>query len=75
MDSIRAWPGGFGYAKIGANYGPSLVAQRETQAAGFDQTLWLFGNDGIVTEAGGSNFFVVWTNEETGRLQLVTAPL
>ena len=43
LDSIRAWPGGFGYAKIGANYGPSLVAQRETQAAGYDQTLWLFG--------------------------------
>jgi branched-chain amino acid aminotransferase len=75
LDSIRAWPGGFGYAKIGANYGPSLVAQRETQAAGYDQTLWLFGDKGIVTEAGGSNFFVVWRNGETGRLELVTAPL
>ena len=73
--SIRAWPGGFGYAKIGANYGPSLVAQRETQAAGYDQTLWLFGNDGVVTEAGGSNFFVVWKEAGSGRLQLVTAPL
>jgi branched-chain amino acid aminotransferase len=75
LDSIRAWPGGFGYAKIGANYGPSLVAQRETQAAGYDQTLWLFGDEGVVTEAGGSNFFVVWRNMETGRLELVTAPL
>jgi branched-chain amino acid aminotransferase len=75
MNSIRAWPGGFGYAKIGANYGPSLVAQRETQTAGYDQTLWLFGKEGVITEAGGSNFFVVWRSAESGRLQLVTAPL
>ncbi|KAI4853336.1 branched-chain amino acid aminotransferase II [Aureobasidium sp. EXF-8845] len=75
LDSIRAWPGGFGYAKIGANYGPSLVAQRKTQAAGYHQTLWLFGNQCVVTEAGGSNFFVVWRDAESGRLQLVTAPL
>jgi len=31
-DSIRAWPGGFGYAKLGANYGPSLMAQKEAQS-------------------------------------------
>ena len=74
-DSIRAWPGGFGYAKVGANYGPSLVAQGEARARGFDQVLWLFGRENFVTEAGASNFFVVWRNKETGRLELVTAPL
>lgn len=74
-DSIRAWPGGFGYAKVGANYGPSLVAQGEARARGFDQVLWLFGNEGYVTEAGASNFFVVWRSKETGKLELVTAPL
>ena len=74
-DSIRAWPGGFGYAKVGANYGPSLVAQGEARARGFDQVLWLFGSECHVTEAGASNFFVVWRNKETGRLELVTAPL
>lgn len=26
LDSICAWLGGFGNAKLGANYGPSLVA-------------------------------------------------
>ena len=72
-DSIRAWPGGFGYAKVGANYGPSLVAQGEARARGFDQVLWLFGSDCHVTEAGASNFFVVWRNGD--RLELVTAPL
>ena len=74
-DSIRAWPGGFGYAKVGANYGPSLVAQGEARARGFDQVLWLFGDECSVTEAGASNFFVVWRNKDTQRLELVTAPL
>jgi len=73
-DMVRAWPGGFGYAKVGANYGPSLLAQGEARAKGYDQILWLFGQDCEVTEAGASNFFVVWRTRE-GKLQLVTAPL
>jgi branched-chain amino acid aminotransferase len=73
-DMCRAWPGGFGYAKVGANYGPSLVAQGEARAKGFDQILWLFGSDHVVTEAGASNFFVVWRTRQ-GKLQLVTASL
>ncbi|PPJ59186.1 hypothetical protein CBER1_03071 [Cercospora berteroae] len=74
-DTIRAWPGGFGYAKLGANYGPSLVAQGEARSRGFDQVLWLFGKECYVTEAGASNFFLVWRSRESGKLQLVTAPL
>ena len=73
-NTVRAWPGGFGYAKVGANYGPSLIAQGEAKARGFDQVLWLLGKDCDVTEAGASNFFVVWRTSK-GRLQLVTAPL
>jgi branched-chain amino acid aminotransferase len=74
-DTIRAWPGGFGYAKVGANYGPSLVAQGEARARGFDQVLWLFGEESYVTEAGASNFFIVVRNKESGKLELITAPL
>ena len=73
-DMFRAWPGGFGYAKLGANYGPSLIAQAEAKHRGFDQILWLFGQQCDVTEAGASNFFVVWKTRE-GKMQLVTAPL
>ncbi|MCJ1415807.1 hypothetical protein MMC32_002140 [Xylographa parallela] len=73
-DMVRAWPGGFGYAKVGANYGPSLIAQGEARERGYDQILWLLGKDSEITEAGASNFFVVWRSRE-GQLQLVTAPL
>lgn len=72
--TIRAWPGGFGNAKVGANYGPSLVAQQEARERGYHQILWLFGEQGYVTEAGASNFFVLWKTAD-GKLQLVTAPL
>ena len=72
--TIRAWPGGFGNAKVGANYGPSLVAQQEARDRGYHQILWLFGEQGYVTEAGASNFFIVWKTAE-GKTQLVTAPL
>jgi branched-chain amino acid aminotransferase len=72
QDGVRAWPGGFGYAKVGANYGPSLMATEEAHARGYDQVLWLL--NGLVTEAGASNFFVVWRTRE-GKVQLVTAPL
>jgi branched-chain amino acid aminotransferase len=73
-DMCRAWPGGFGNAKVGANYGPSLMAQGEAKERGYHQILWLLGEDCYVTEAGASNFFVLWRTRE-GRLQLVTAPL
>ncbi|KAH7364316.1 aminotransferase [Rhexocercosporidium sp. MPI-PUGE-AT-0058] len=72
---VRAWPGGFGYAKVGANYGPAFVAHMEGRKSGYDQILWLLGSDFQVTEAGASNFFVVWKTKEEGKLQLVTAPL
>jgi len=72
QNGVRAWPGGFGFAKLGANYGPSLMATGEARARGYDQVLWLL--NGQVTEAGASNFFVVWRTNE-GQLQLVTAPL
>ncbi|KAF2771252.1 branched-chain amino acid aminotransferase II [Teratosphaeria nubilosa] len=40
---IRAWPGGFGDCKVGANYGPALPLQDEAKSQDIDQPLWLFG--------------------------------
>lgn len=72
-DMVRAWPGGFGFAKVGANYGPTLVAQGEAKRRGYDQVLWLFGEEGFVTEAGAANVFVLWERE--GQMELVTPPV
>ncbi len=73
-DAVRAWPGGTGYAKIGPNYGPALLAHGEARRLGYDQILWLFGPDCQVTEAGSSNVFVI-RRSSCGKLQMLTAPL
>lgn len=51
-----------------------LMSQGEARARGFDQVLWLLGAESLVTEAGASNFFVVWKTQD-GVIELVTAPL
>ncbi len=68
----RSWPGGFGYAKLGANYGPTLEYFKEIKKQGFQQILWLI-ND-TVTEVGVMNFFVYWINKD-GEREVVTCPL
>lgn len=73
-DAVRAWPGGTGYAKIGANYGPALAAHGKAKKDGYDQVLWLLGKERCVTEAGASNLFVIWRTKE-GALELATPPL
>ncbi|KAL5360213.1 branched-chain amino acid aminotransferase II [Aspergillus floccosus] len=70
-DTVRAWPGGSGSAKLAANYGPSILAHTQAKRHGCDHVLWLLGRDGRVTEAGAMNFFVIWKTEK-GLLQLVT---
>ena len=70
----RAYPRGTGAAKIGANYGPTLLEHARAQKQGYDQVLWLFGPDRQITEAGGSNIFIIWTTP-SGSLQIVTPPL
>lgn len=73
--AVRAWPGGVGDSKIGANYAPCIVPQREAMSRGFQQNLWLFGEEEYVTEVGTMNLFVAMRNEQTGQKELVTAPL
>ncbi|OAA56809.1 Branched-chain amino acid aminotransferase II [Cordyceps fumosorosea ARSEF 2679] len=74
-DMVRAWVGGFGYAKVGANYGPSLLATADARRRGYHQILWLYGPNGECTEAGASNFFVLWKRKSDGKKELITAPL
>ncbi|KAI2469642.1 branched-chain-amino-acid aminotransferase [Annulohypoxylon bovei var. microspora] len=73
--AVRAWPGGVGDKKLGANYAPCILPQLEAAARGFQQNLWLFGPEEYVTEVGTMNLFVAIKNAETGQKELITAPL
>jgi len=73
--AVRAWPGGVGDKKLGANYAPCIVPQMEAAKKGFHQNLWLFGEEEFVTEVGTMNLFTAIKNKETGQKELITAPL
>ena len=74
-DAVRAWPGGVGDRKLGANYAPCVLPQQRAARRGFHQNLWLFGPDERVTEAGTMNLFLALRDPRTSRPELVTAPL
>lgn len=61
---VRAWPGGTGNYKIAANYAPGVQVQLEAAAQGYQQILWLFGEDHELTEVGTMNLFVVLEKED-----------
>jgi branched-chain amino acid aminotransferase len=72
--AVRAWPGGVGDKKLGANYAPCIVPQMEAASRGFHQNLWLFGEEEYVTEVGTMNLFAAIRNKD-GTPELLTAPL
>lgn len=72
---VRAWPGGTGNAKVGGNYAPTMKAQALAAKQGYQQVLWLFGDNDEITEVGAMNVFFFLINEHTNRPELVTAPL
>ena len=73
-ERVRAWPGGTGDSKLGANYAPGVMPQREAAERGYQQNLWLFGDEHWLTEVGTMNMFVVLRKED-GSLEVVTPPL
>lgn len=73
--AVRAWPGGVGDKKLGANYAPCIVPQMQAASRGYHQNLWLFGEEEYVTEVGTMNLFAAIKNKETGENELLTAPL
>lgn len=73
--AVRAWPGGVGDKKLGANYAPCILPQLEAASRGHQQNLWLFGEEQYVTEVGTMNMFAAIKNKQTGQKELVTAPL
>jgi branched-chain amino acid aminotransferase len=70
----RAWPGGTGDAKVGANYAMGILPAMQAAKKGFQQILWLSGPERYVTEVGTMNQFFFWVNKD-GERELITAPL
>ncbi|GAV55384.1 hypothetical protein ZYGR_0AV00150 [Zygosaccharomyces rouxii] len=73
--ATRAWPGGVGDKKLGANYAPCILPQLQAADKGYQQNLWLFGPEKHITEVGTMNVFFVFKDSKTGKKELVTAPL
>ncbi|CCD27188.1 branched-chain-amino-acid transaminase BAT2 NDAI_0J02960 [Naumovozyma dairenensis CBS 421] len=73
--ATRAWPGGVGDKKLGANYAPCVLPQLQAAERGYQQNLWLFGPEHNITEVGTMNAFFVFKDNKTGKKELVTAPL
>lgn len=51
---------------MGSNYAPTLHVQKEAAERGFQQVLWLYGDDHQVTEVGTMNIFMFYINDQGG---------
>jgi branched-chain amino acid aminotransferase len=71
---VRAWPGGTGALKCGANYAISVMPGELAHEKGCQQVLWLQGKKRKITEVGAMNLMVVWINKD-GERELFTASL
>lgn len=57
---VRAFPGGFGFAKAAGNYGGSIKPARLAKERGYDQILWMDGKEfKYLQECGTMNVFAV----------------
>ncbi|XP_054262647.1 branched-chain-amino-acid aminotransferase, cytosolic-like isoform X1 [Macrosteles quadrilineatus] len=71
---VRAWPGGCGDRKVGSNYGPTIHIQKMAESQGYNQVLWLYGEEHQITEVGTMNIFILHL-AENGEKVLVTPEL
>ena len=62
--AVRAWPGGVGNMKLGANYAAGVAAQKAAAQKGYVQNLWLHGPEHYITEVGTMNAFVVFKRSD-----------
>lgn len=63
-ESVRSWPGGTGAYKLGLNYAPCFEPQQRALQKGYQQILWLLGEERKITEAGAMNFFAVFKRQD-----------
>ncbi|CAE6457276.1 branched-chain amino acid aminotransferase [Rhizoctonia solani AG-1 IB] len=74
QDAVRSWPGGTGAYKLGINYAPCFKPQQEAARKGYQQILWILGENQQVTEVGQMNFFAVFERDD-GAYDVVTPTL
>lgn len=67
-ETARTWPGGTGGHKLGINYAPALLPQQIAAKKGYDQVVWLLGEDNRITEVGAMNVFAVVGRDDGGAL-------
>ena len=67
-DIARSWPGGTGSYKLGLNYASTSLPHRIAAKKGYDQVLWLLGDDEKITEVGAMNVFVAVQRDDGGIL-------
>eukprot|EP01027_Heterolobosea_sp_BB2_P012979 GEZU01018765.1.p2 GENE.GEZU01018765.1~~GEZU01018765.1.p2 ORF type:complete len:340 (-),score=136.06 GEZU01018765.1:31-1050(-) len=72
---VRAFPGGTGASKIGANYGPTIFPQSNASKLGYNQVMWLYGPNHQIAEVGTMNMFFFIKNKSTGKPELITPRL
>ncbi|KAI0078548.1 branched-chain amino acid aminotransferase II [Panus rudis PR-1116 ss-1] len=73
-EHVRSWPGGTGGYKLALNYAPTFMPQQLAAKMGYEQCLWLLGEDKHITEVGAMNVFVVIKRDD-GDLDVITPPL
>ncbi|KAG9104690.1 hypothetical protein FRC06_000076 [Ceratobasidium sp. 370] len=66
QDAVRSWPGGTGAYKLRINYAPCFKPQREAAKKGYQQILWILGENQQITEVGQMNFFAVFRRDDGG---------
>lgn len=71
-EGCRAWPGGTGNVKLGANYASSPKFTEAAEKLGFDQIIWMNGKN--LAEVGAANFFIFLVNKK-GERELTTPKL
>jgi len=70
---LTAAPSPCPLASAGANYAPAIEPAVEAAKLGYQQVLWVFGDNSQITEAGMMNFFAVLAQPD-GSAELVSPP-
>lgn len=65
-EAARTWPGGTGEYKLSLNYTPCFEPQRKALRLGYDQVLWLLGEERKISEVGAMNVFMAFKRDDGG---------